>query len=548
MLVLTDPVGPVDGLGLGGRVPPGVEDVDVVGLGQRQPHAAGLEADQEHRSGTPAEGVDHRLAVPGAPVEVDRGDPLGRESVADPAEERGERAEDQRLVALGRHLGQLVDEQVDLGRADPVVLGVDQGGVESELAQLGERTEDGYPVVVEVVDQAEDPLALLGQVGVVDLAVARPEVDRDDLLLLGRQVCGDELLGATEHERPDPAAEPVEGGLVALLLDRPRDHVAKTPGRGVEAGSSDGQQGPQLHQPVLEGRPGDGEAEVGIEDADGGVGLALVVLDLLGLVEHDTAPVARRELVALEPEEGVGRHQHVVVARQRCHVVGAAGHDPDAQTGGVGDRLLAPRGHDTGGGDDQEAVLGPAGDGVLDEGEDLEGLAQTHVVGQNAAETVLVQEGEPPEALQLVGTQGGGHADRIRLGDLGEVTERGGPLDPRRRLGIDHSELGELGPDAEVGRTDTDPAVVGVAQLCGQRHDLVQPGELGAVEGDEEAARQDQELVLAGDGGQHVGEWHVLAVDAHPNLEVEPVGVVGLVGGEGELDLGGAGRLPEVGG
>ena len=46
---LPDAVRAVDGLGLGGGVPPRVEEEDVVGLGEVEPEAAGLEADEEDR-------------------------------------------------------------------------------------------------------------------------------------------------------------------------------------------------------------------------------------------------------------------------------------------------------------------------------------------------------------------------------------------------------------------------------------------------------------------------------------------------------------------
>ena len=71
-LALADAVGPVDRLRLGRRVPPGVEDEDVVGLGQRQPEAARLEADEE-RGGLPfAEAPDDRLPVLRRAVEIGR--------------------------------------------------------------------------------------------------------------------------------------------------------------------------------------------------------------------------------------------------------------------------------------------------------------------------------------------------------------------------------------------------------------------------------------------------------------------------------------------
>ena len=54
-------------------------------------------------------------------------------------------------------------------------------------------------------------------------------------------------------------------------------------------------------------------------------------------------------------------------------------------------------------------------DGVGEQGEGLHGLAQAHVVGEDAAHAMLVQEGEPAVALHLVGAQGGLQArgDRV---------------------------------------------------------------------------------------------------------------------------------------
>jgi hypothetical protein len=63
-------VGAVDGLGLGGRVPPGVEEEDVLGGGKVEAEAAGLEADQEELAVVVfLEAPDARFAVAGAAVE-----------------------------------------------------------------------------------------------------------------------------------------------------------------------------------------------------------------------------------------------------------------------------------------------------------------------------------------------------------------------------------------------------------------------------------------------------------------------------------------------
>ena len=69
-LVLPDAVRPVDGLRLGGRIPPRVEDEDVVGLRQRQAEPTSLEADQERRRITVAEAPDDRGPVRRRAVEV----------------------------------------------------------------------------------------------------------------------------------------------------------------------------------------------------------------------------------------------------------------------------------------------------------------------------------------------------------------------------------------------------------------------------------------------------------------------------------------------
>ena len=60
----------------------------------------------------------------------------------------------------------------------------------------------------------------------------------------------------------------------------------------------------------------------------------------------------------------------------------------------------------------------------LNVGQGLQGFAQAHVVGQNAAQAVHAQELQPVQALLLVGAQAGLHAGRHRhLGQLGVAAE-----------------------------------------------------------------------------------------------------------------------------
>ena len=68
-----DAVGAVDGLRFDGGVPPGVEQEDVVGVGEVQSEAAGFEADEEKRAGRSRilELLDERLAIRRLAVEVE---------------------------------------------------------------------------------------------------------------------------------------------------------------------------------------------------------------------------------------------------------------------------------------------------------------------------------------------------------------------------------------------------------------------------------------------------------------------------------------------
>ena len=180
---------------------------------------------------------------------------------------------------------------------------------------------------VEVVEEAEHGLPLALEVGLVDRAVPRGQHHLEDLLLLGRQVARDVLLGAAQQERPDPPAEPRRApprspsrstGLATVSGEalRPR----------VEPGRHDRQQRPQLHQPVLHRRAGQRQPERYVEPPHGLVGLALVVLDGLRLVEDQAAPGPGDVLVGLlEPEQRVGGDHHVGALAERRRATARAG-------------------------------------------------------------------------------------------------------------------------------------------------------------------------------------------------------------------------------
>src|SRR5690606_3782949 len=114
----------------------------------------------------------------------------GVESRGSLAEERRELAEDEGTVALGEYILELFEERVELRRRNVRVLLVDEGGVEAQHAEQRERAEDDEPVLVHVVEQAEQFLPFPLQERVVQLAVLGIEVDGEHLLLLRGQVGG----------------------------------------------------------------------------------------------------------------------------------------------------------------------------------------------------------------------------------------------------------------------------------------------------------------------------------------------------------------------
>ena len=109
-------MGAVDGLLLSLRVPPRVQQEDVVGLSEREPEAAGLEGDEEDVGLTGPEGVDDLLPVGGGAVHVCGSHTGGLQMLAHAGEVARELGEDEGAVPLGEDGPQVLDQHLDLGR------------------------------------------------------------------------------------------------------------------------------------------------------------------------------------------------------------------------------------------------------------------------------------------------------------------------------------------------------------------------------------------------------------------------------------------------
>jgi hypothetical protein len=171
---------------------------------------------------------------------------------------------------------------------------------------------------------------------------------------------------------------------------------------------------------------------------------------------------------------------------------------------------------------------------VADHREGLDRLAQAHVVGEDAAEPVLPQEGQPLVAVELVGPEVRVEAGRHRRRRHGlQVQQTLHSAGPARALGLDDTELEQLLPQPRL--VDADPQAVGgaVLQLPRLLDQPAQRHQLGPIEGEVGAAGQHQMALAARQGHDQLVERDLLAIDRDRHPEVEPIrAACGVLGGQ----------------
>ncbi len=118
---------------------------------------------------------------------------------------------------------------------------------------------------------------------------------------------------------------------------------------------------------------------------------------------------------------------------------------------------------------------------------------------------------------------------------LPPVASGGECLPPGRCLRVDDAELLQLGPQVDVVPADAEPVAGVLLQAAGLLDQAAQVLQLGLVEAQVGAAREDEQLLLGGQGPQELVEGHVLPVDGHGDRQVEPV-ASGLALGRGDGD------------
>src|ERR1019366_924189 len=180
--------------------------------------------------------------------------------------------------------------------------------------------------------------------------------------------------------------------------------------RTEEARAHEVEDRPDLAQSILDRGNAEGEQAFGAQALGGAGGGAERVLDLLRFVDDDVPPVDLLKHLLVAAEERVARDDHVRVF-ELVLPLAALGAVPEgvSERWGEAVHLAEPVGDDACRRDNEHLErlalaldLRVFGFDRQEERQRLHGLAETHVVGQNAAAADLVKEPEPLEALLLV--------------------------------------------------------------------------------------------------------------------------------------------------
>ena len=443
---LADAVGAVGGLVLDRRIPPAVEVEDVARGRQVEAEPAGAQRHDEHAR-VPIrflEAVDDSLALRPRrrPVEVEPLDlELPLHVAGEQAAHHGVLREDEGRVALGERLGEHLGQPVELA------------GAPGKRTRPAERVERMVADLLQACDEREHVAAALDPRRAADIGhhrvdrrlVERGLLDRERAVLRrvlpGRQV-GQHVrvdLAPAQQEGPRHPDERLLGLRVGAALDRRGDQAAKAGARPEEAGVQDVHDRPQVVEPVLDGRAGERDPVARGDRARRLRRPGERVLDRLGLVERQHPPSERREEAAIAGQERVGGEHDVPdlqVDRFRRAVRAVVDHG--AQAGGESVQLPLPVAEHGRRADDQggPVVLVTAVEQV---GDQLDGLAEAHVVGEQRPKSELAHAHEPAQARLLVRTQEavepGRRLHRPAQGRVAQLRCQAGQI----AVGLDHA-------------------------------------------------------------------------------------------------------------
>mmetsp|Transcript_8914 Transcript_8914/g.21077 ORF Transcript_8914/g.21077 Transcript_8914/m.21077 type:complete len:452 (+) Transcript_8914:1433-2788(+) len=397
-------------------VPIGVEEHDPVGLLQVQPEPARARREQEDElvRVRPHEVVDHLLAnVAGNPA-VDAAVPVVAVPtvVLQDVQHARHLAEDQDPAALCLGLVQqlvehaklraVLDQMLPLDEGRPGLLALEEVRVVAALAELHHNVEQPRALAALAVDRVNVLLQHARVQRLLHLAHGNVHVD---LGLLGEALLDVGLEAAEEEGAKDAVQLP--GHLLGLLGGL--EERIEVIGVCELVWQQEVEQRPQLVQVVLQRRAREQQARVGLELADHERELRVLVLDPVSLIDDKVAPVELLKMIFLAAHNLEARDDHVklpwlhLLLELGIALVLASSHVHDAVVREPLPELSDPVGHGRLGREHHvrtRRVLELCE--VPDHRDGLHRLAEPHLVGEDAADPVVVQTHQPVEPLQLI--------------------------------------------------------------------------------------------------------------------------------------------------
>ena len=155
---------------------------------------------------------------------------------------------------------------------------------------------------------------------------------------------------------------------------------------------------------------------------------------------------------------------------------------------------------------------------MAEQRECLQRLTETHVVGEDAAEAVVVQRSQPAETLLLVRAQLGVHLGGHRLvEEHAHLAQRGHRTLPVGGLTAQLTQLGQLVPDAGLEPAHPQHARRAVGERARFSDQFAQLPKLRPLQGEVDTAGQDQELLVPGERDEERFEVDLLAAHLDAN-------------------------------
>ena len=431
-------------------------------------------------------------------------------------------------MAAADDLAEFLDQELQLAT-------VRQRGVEprqqvriaADLPEAGEQREEaeGFFAQRHRDVLAEPRQALRADAGILSALHLRERAEQVHLHL-GRELLGHLVFGAAQDERRHLLAQPFHRALAVLDEGRLEGRT-----RAEQAGQQVAEDGPQVQLAVLQRRAREHEAVLRLDGEARLRHLRVGVLDELALVEDGVAEhdgieqraVLAQLRVARQPDAGRLVRGEIIARLQRV----------DLRAGIKPRQFLAPHRHDAGGADHDVPLAGQRS--RAQQGDDLRGLAQAHLVGEQAVAAGLAEVVHPLDAAPLVLAQilrqhrrGRGRGQHL--------------LPPRADLGaqrhldamVVEQRKNQIGRDLAVGlgvREVAPPLVVAFPFLRRQRHDA-------------EVGQQHRRAPVPEQGGRLLLRQQLLARAENP-AEVQAGAFARPLLGHG-LDLDDPGALLEV--